>query len=218
MASVSVLLADDQILFVENLKSVLEMRAEDIEIVGVALNGQDAVAQAERHRPDVVLMDVRMPVMDGVEATRLIREKCPETSVIMLTTYDDDQYVNGALANGAVGYLLKDIHPEQLIAVVKAVKEEGVFLVSPTVVERLVDRQGDAQPAWLSALSKRELGILRLLAQGYDNKEIADRLFLAEQTVKNHVSLIYEKIGARDRAQAMRMAIDAHIDQEKDAE
>lgn len=210
MKRIHLVLADDQKLFVESLKRVIETIAPDVTVDAVALNGSEAVAAAENHRPDVVLMDVRMPVLNGVEATKRIRQALPETNVIILTTYDDDEYLQEALQAGAVGYLLKDIPPEELISAVSAVSK-GAFIVSPTIAQRLIRSARDTPsadpsqgryasvPRWLSDLSRREREILSFIACGMSNKEIAEALFIAEQTVKNHVSAIYSKVGENDR-------------------
>jgi DNA-binding NarL/FixJ family response regulator len=212
-----VLLVDDQMLFVESLKIVIGTRARDIEIVGIAHNGQEAIACIEKELPHIVLMDVRMPVLDGVEATRYIHEKYPQIRIIMLTTFDDDEYVHSALHHGAMGYLLKDILPSELIAAIRATNE-GAAMISPAIISKLVDRMSAHPPEpagapakeghpphLLQALSRREIEIYQLLSEGYDNKQIAERLYIAEQTVRNHVSAIYSKIGVHSRVQVMRM-------------
>ncbi len=222
MEKVRILLVDDQVLFIESLKTVLETRTRDFKIVGIAYDGREAIRIVERERPHVVLMDVRMPKMDGVVATRLIHKKYPEIQVMMLTTFDDDEYVHAALHNGAVGYLLKDIPPYELIASIRAMRE-GAVQISPSIATKLADHAynsvknahssegGFCAPEWFNALSKREMEILKLLSKGLDNREIAERLYIAEQTVKNHVSIIYSKMGARDRVQAVRMALEIKI-------
>jgi DNA-binding NarL/FixJ family response regulator len=252
MAKIRILLVDDQMLFVESLKTVLETRAQDITVAGVASNGAQALELVGALHPDMVLMDVRMPVMNGVESTRLIKEQFPETKVLMLTTFDDDQYVVEALRFGAVGYLLKDMPPAELISAVRAIHEGGV-LISPKVASKIVERLtnpgekesnnpagslgatstgsngsvgvtpsaggngyiGAENSTWVNDLSNREKKILQLMAQGLDNKEIAKTLFIAEQTVKNHVSIIYSKLGVRDRVQASRLVIEAGLDKEQ---
>ena len=176
-------------------------------------------------QPDVILMDVRMRKMNGVEATKRIMEQFPETRILMLTTFDDDEYVIEALKYGAVGYLLKDMPPSELITAVRAVYEGGV-LISPRVAAKLVEKlvqqtenQTPAQaaetkePAWVKELSSREKEILKLLAKGLDNEEIARTLHIAKQTVKNYVSVIYGKLGVRDRVQASLAAIQAGLDE-----
>lgn len=213
MKKVRVVLADDQKLFVESLKTVIETRSDDIEVVGIALHGKEAVELVRQLRPDIVLMDVRMPVMDGVEATQIICQKYPETQVIMLTTYDDEVYVHDALSKGAVGYLLKETQPSNLIMSILAVKE-GSVLISPTIAKKLVKQLDNPcaytsapsrtnQTPWLDELTKREKEVLLLLAKGYNNKAIADTLYIEEQTVRNHISTIYSKIGVHDRIEVM---------------
>jgi Response regulator containing a CheY-like receiver domain and an HTH DNA-binding domain len=230
MEQIKVLLVDDQRLFVESLRTVIETRAADIEVIGVAYNGVEAIDSVAKERPDIVLMDVRMPEMNGVESTRLIKEKYPETKVLMVTTFDDDQYVIEALRFGAVGYLLKDMPPLELISAIRAVYEGGV-LISPAVAAKLVeklanpvkpeketpDQQGPDTDicAGLNELNGREKKIIQLMAQGYDNKEIAKELYVAEQTVKNYVSIIYSKLGVRDRVQVSRLVIESGLDKQK---
>lgn len=215
MDKIKLLLVDDQTLFVESLKTVLRTRAKDMIVIGVANDGPSALEMVAGEQPDVILMDVRMPRMNGVETTRQIKEKFPLIKVLMLTTFDDDDYVVEALKLGAVGYLLKDMPPSELIKAIRAVHEGGV-LISPKVAAKIVDklinpagkaRNPDPELNLLvNELSNREKEVLRLLAQGFDNKEIANRLFIAEQTVKNHVSIIYSKLGVHDRVQASRKA------------
>lgn len=226
MKKIQIILVDDQTLFVESLRTVLETRAEDMAVIGVAYDGAQAVELVGECQPDVVLMDVRMPVMNGVESTKLIKEQYPDIKVLMLTTFDDDQYVVEALRLGAVGYLLKDMPPAELISAVRAVHEGGV-LISPKVATKLVEKlMNPAEKgkdatgptvnsnSWTNELSDREKKILQLMAQGLDNKEIAKTLYIAEQTVKNHVSIIYSKLGVRDRVQASRLVIEAGLDKE----
>jgi DNA-binding NarL/FixJ family response regulator len=215
MNRLRVLLADDQELFVESLRTVIERSAEDIEVVGVARNGVEAVEAMKTAGADLVVMDVRMPVMDGVEAARLILERDPAARIMMLTTFEDDEYVKEAIEHGAVGYLLKDIPPAELISSIRAVAN-GAFLMAPSVAKNLLKRaylkaEGPCarMPEWYGELSKREREILEHLIEGCSNKEIASTLFIAEQTVRNHISAIYDKMGAGDRSQAMRMAREA---------
>lgn len=214
MGKIRVLLADDQKLLLQSVKTVIDYTAPDLEVVGMAANGEEAVAYAETHRPDVILMDVRMPVMDGVEATRRIRVRCPETKIIILTTFDDDEYVLEALRLGAVGYLLKDLETAELIKAIRSAHEGGV-LIAPRVAAKMVGTltrgAGARKPAIdgpAAKLTEREREILRQIALGLDNREIADLLHLSPGTVKNHVSNIYAKLDLRDRAQAVRFAVD----------
>lgn len=220
---IRVLLADDQLLFVQNLRTVLQFRTKDLEVVGIAQNGREAIDLVERFSPEIVLMDVRMPVLDGVESARIIHECHPDILILMLTTFDDDEYVHSALAFGAVGYLLKDIPASELIAAVRAT-HEGACPMSPEVMRKLAqastwnaapsapqDAPANLVAPWAQVLSKREREILRLIADGLDNAHIAERLFIAEQTVKNHVSNIYAKLGVENRIQAMRRALGAEL-------
>ncbi len=213
--TIKVLLVDDQRLFVEMLSTVLISRADDFEVVGIATSGDDAVAMVAGCAPDVVLLDVRMPGVDGVQAVSLLLERCPATRVVMLTTFDDDEYVHEAIANGAVGYLLKDISPEELFASIRAV-HAGASPVSPGVFRRLVTG-GDAEAypgippdseiaKAATELSHRDTGILTGIEHGLTNQEISDELCLALQTVKNKVSHIYETFGVHDRAKIALIA------------
>ncbi len=215
MTKIKVLLVDDQKLFVESLKTVLERSAEDMEVVGVARDGAEAQRLMETSPADLVVMDVRMPVMDGVEATKAILRTRPEARIMMLTTFEDDEYVKEALEEGAMGYILKDIPPAELIAAIRAVAG-GAFLVAPSVAKNLIRKAylkpefaPAHEPEWLRQLSRREREILGHLVEGLANKEIAAELCIAEQTVRNHISVIYDKMGVADRAQAVRMAKEA---------
>lgn len=220
MNKTRVLLADDQVLFVESLRTVLETRATDFEVVGVALSGREAIRLVVEKQPDIILMDVRMPDMDGVEATKIIREAYPDIHVLMLTTFDDDVYVAEALNHGAAGYLLKDIPPAELIVSLRAVCS-GSIIISPQVANKVLrTREGDTaaeegaetramqsgENSFLRFLSRREIEILRLIGEGADNVLIAKKLSIAEQTVKNHVSVIYSKLHVHNRMQAMKLA------------
>jgi DNA-binding NarL/FixJ family response regulator len=207
-APVRVLLVDDQALFREALATLLGVRT-DIDVVGEAANGDEALTRAAELNPDVVLMDLRMPVLDGIAATRRMRVEQPQVRVIALTTFDDDEEVFAALRAGAVGYLLKDVSSARLVeAVLAAARDESVL--QPSVAAKVVARiaqlpDPDPQPRrqpLVVPLSDRELDVVRLLSQGRSNREIAAALFLAEGTVKNHVTNVLGKLGARDRTQA----------------
>lgn len=213
MEKIRVVIADDQSLITQSFKVLLETVADDIAVVGTARDGAEAVAVVERERPDVVLMDVRMPVLDGVQATRLIHERVPEARIIVLTTFDDDAYVHEAIRGGAVGYLLKDISTEELLGSIRAARH-GTIMVSSTVAQKLLKPesppgQPPERPSWeiLNELTRREVEILRLLVQGCENKEIGERLHAAEQTIKNAVSVIYQKLGVESRKEARRLAL-----------
>ena len=212
MDKTNVLIVDDQLLFAESLKTVLETRGENLNIVNIASNGKEAIRMAELHQPHVILMDIRMPEMNGVEAVKIIKDRYPEIIILMLTTFDDDHYIHNALNNGATGYLLKNTPPEKLIASIYAVKS-GMVLISPAIAKHLthdsvIPEQSGEKPDWLTELSNREKQVLKLIVNGLNNKEISDELFIAEQTVKNHVSLIYSKVGTHDRMQTIRAAKD----------
>jgi DNA-binding NarL/FixJ family response regulator len=204
---IRLLLVDDQRLMREGLRTLLEMEP-GLQVAGEASNGQEGLEAYASLLPDVVLMDVRMPVMDGVEATRRLRALWPTARVIILTTFDDDEYVFEGLRAGALGYLLKDVSIHELAEAIHAVMAGGV-LIEPSVARKVVAEFARmAAPAAKpnqnldEPLSEREQEILRLLAQGMTNREIAQRLYLAEGTVKNYVTNILGKIGARDRTQA----------------
>jgi DNA-binding NarL/FixJ family response regulator len=206
---VTVLVVDDQRLVREGIASLLEIQ-EGISVVGQATNGQEAIEMALALRPDIVLMDVRMPVMDGIVATAQIRRQLPDCQVIMLTTFDDEEYIVRALRAGAVGYLLKDIPASQLARAAQ-LAHSGIYQLEPSVAGKLVGMLGDARPHAAPApltvpveadLTDRELEVLRLIGTGATNREIADRLVVSEGTVKNHVSNILGRLGLRDRVQA----------------
>ncbi len=207
MSAVRVLVVDDQALFREALVTLLGARPE-VEVVGEAGDGQQALERAAELQPDVVLMDLHMPVLDGIGATRRLRVEQPGVRVLALTTFDDDEDVFAALRAGALGYLLKDVSSDRLVeAVLSAARGESVL--QPSVAAKVVARFAQLDDAPRSRpqplvvpLSGRELDVLRLLAGGRSNREIAAALYLAEGTVKNHVTNVLGKLGARDRTQA----------------
>jgi len=209
---IRVLLVDDQALFREGLRTLLGMQP-GLVVVGEAANGEEALRLAAKLDPQVVLMDLRMPVLDGVTATRRLRETQPDCRVIVLTTFADDEYVFEGLRAGAVGYLLKDVPSEKLVEAIRAAARGESFL-QPSVAAKVVAEfsrlaeQASAKPAPTLAepLSERELEVLRLVARGASNKEIAGALFIAEGTAKNHLTSILGKLGVRDRTQALLKA------------
>ncbi|HZU19094.1 MAG TPA: response regulator transcription factor [Candidatus Dormibacteraeota bacterium] len=208
---IRVLVADDQALVREGLVTLLGL-VPGIEVVGAAADGEQAVAMVAERRPDVVLMDLRMPRCDGVEATRRIRAEHPGTQVIALTTYDDDRSILSAVQAGARGYLTKDSTSQEIRRAIEAVAE-GKALLEPAVQARLLEAlaAGGAvavqePPAPPDGLTRREVEVLRLIAEGLSNQEIAGRLFVSEATVKTHINNLFSKIGARDRAQAVAYA------------
>jgi DNA-binding NarL/FixJ family response regulator len=211
---IRVLVADDQALVRSGFRMILEAR-DDIEVVGEAEDGLKAVELADAAAPDVILMDVRMPELDGVEATRRILASGSSARVLILTTFDLDEYVLRAIRAGASGFLLKDVRPSELVDAIRVVAA-GDALLAPGVTRRLLERfarglADDRPPPALEALTERELEILRLVAQGLSNAEIATRLFLGETTVKTHVSAVLRKLHVRDRVQAVIAAYDAGL-------
>jgi DNA-binding NarL/FixJ family response regulator len=208
------LLADDQALVRSGFRMILEAR-DDIDVVGEAADGAEAVELALRLDPDVILMDVRMPRLDGVEATRRLTNAGSRARVVILTTFDLDEYVHEAIRAGASGFLLKDVQPTQLVDAVRVIAG-GDALLAPTVTRRLLDRFAQSapdreQPPSLQSLTPRELEILRLVAGGLSNAEIAQALVVSEATVKTHVSSILRKLHLRDRVQAVVAAYDAGL-------
>lgn len=205
---IRVLLVDDQALFREGLETLLSVH-KDIQVIGQAGNGQEALDVAFKTKPDVVLMDVRMPVLDGVRATSLLKESLPHCRVIVLTTFDDDEYIFEALREGAMGYLLKDVSSNQLVKAIRAAAR-GESTLEPSVAAKVIaefTRVSQLVPPaqmdeLVESLSEREREILALIARGASNKEIAGQLYIAEGTVKNHITHILGKLGVRDRTQA----------------
>jgi DNA-binding NarL/FixJ family response regulator len=213
MKPLRVLLVDDQLLFREGLATLLSVRPE-IEVVGEAANGLEALERTAVLRPQVVLMDLRMPVLNGVEATRRLHAAHPEVRVVALTTFDDDEDVFEALRAGALGYLLKDVSSDKLVEAIRAAAKGESFL-QPSVAAKVVNeftRLAETHTptalaeAPIETLSEREVQVLRLLASGASNKEIAAALNLAEGTVKNHVTSVLGKLGVRDRTRAALQA------------
>jgi DNA-binding NarL/FixJ family response regulator len=210
---IRVLLVDDQTLIRQGIQTLLELE-EDIAVVGTAGDGREALAQIERLLPDVVLMDVRMPVMDGVAAAREVRARFPQVSVVFLTTFDDDEYVFEGLRAGARGYLLKDVNSDELARAVRTVAA-GQALIQPSIASKVVAEfarmgaphvPGGQREGLQEALTERELEVLRGLAAGLSNREIAEKLVITEGTVKNHVSNLLGKLDVRDRTQAVLKA------------
>jgi DNA-binding NarL/FixJ family response regulator len=213
---IGVVLADDQALVRGGFRMILDAR-EDIDVVGEASDGGEAVELVTRLEPDIVLMDVRMPGVDGLEATRRIAASESATRVIVLTTYDVDDSVFAALRAGASGFMLKDVRPPDLVEAVRVVAR-GDALLAPSVTRRLLDRFADALPGpqppappGLEELTEREAEVLRLVALALSNAEIAERLVVTEATVKTHVSSVLRKLGLRDRVQAVVLAYDVGL-------
>lgn len=210
---IRVLIADDQAMIRSGLTLILESES-DLVVVAEAANGEEAVRIAKRERPDVVLMDVRMPVLDGLEATAQITEQLEDTRVIVLTTFDLDDYVYGALRSGASGFLLKDAGGDMLIDAIRVVAS-GDALIAPSVTRRLISefarRPESVEVQGLDELTEREVEVLSQLARGLSNAEIAEELFVSETTVKSHVSHILTKLSLRDRVQAVVVAYESGL-------
>lgn len=207
MEEIKVLLVDDQKILLDGLKAILESDP-GIKVASAASSGKEAIGFIERNKTDVVLMDIRMPEMNGVECTKIIKEKWPDIAVLVLTTFDDEEYIVDALRNGACGYLLKDISGEKLVQAVKDAYRGDTILPSKVAVklvgkaaekpDRLEDRlRRDVK------LSEREVEIARMLAEGFTNRQIASAIFISEGTVKNYTSAIYGKLGVADRTAAV---------------
>ncbi|HSS08498.1 MAG TPA: response regulator transcription factor [Acidimicrobiales bacterium] len=219
--SIRVLIADDQTLVRTGFRMILEAE-DDLDVVGEAADGEQAVEEARRLRPDVILMDIRMPRMDGVEATRRLANPSghdPDggAHVLILTTFDLDEYVVEALRAGASGFLLKDTPPEDLVVAIRVVAA-GEALLAPSVTRRLLDRFAElpsstelAAPVGLDQLTERELDVLRQMARGLSNAEIATELYVSETTVKTHVGRVLMKLGLRDRVQAVVLAYESGL-------
>jgi DNA-binding NarL/FixJ family response regulator len=215
--SIRVLLADDQALVRSGFRMLVEAEP-DMEVVAEAADGGEAVSETLRTRPDVVLMDVRMPHVDGIEATRTITAPANglETRILILTTYDLDEYVFRGLRAGASGFLLKDVVPEELVRAVRVVAE-GESLLSPSVTRRVIEQfvrtpeVPTTPPPEVAALTEREREVLTLIGHGLSNREIAGRLFLSVATVKTHVNRVFAKLGLRDRAQAVVLSYESGL-------
>lgn len=203
MNQITVLLSDDQTIIRDGLRALLEANL-DIQVIAEAKDGIEAYEQTKMHHPQVVLMDIRMPQMGGVEATRLIKRDFPETAVLVLTTFDDDESILGAITHGASGYLLKDISGVKLADAIRDAVRGSVILPGNIAakITRHIGKQGKPETS-LSDFTQREQDIIRLLMQGKSNQEIAQTLFLTIGTVKNYISQIYSKAGITDRANAI---------------
>ncbi|MDM3847142.1 MAG: response regulator transcription factor [Aphanizomenon gracile PMC649.10] len=208
---ITILIVDDQSLIRQGLRALLELES-DIKIVGEAENGQIAIDLVKELQPNVILMDIRMPIIDGVAATKEINHQFPHSKILILTTFDDDEYVKAALQNGAMGYLLKDTPSEELAVAIRAVNK-GYSQLGPGIVKKLITQFPAippqpvlAVPPNLVELTPREKEVLRLIAIGENNREIAKKLYISEGTVKNHVTNILNRLNLRDRTQAAILA------------
>lgn len=230
--NISVMIVEDQCLFAEGLQYVLEGESRgQIKVIGIANNGKQAIEMTRQKQPDVILMDIRMPIMDGVEATEVIHRQHPKINIMILTTFDDDELAYQALSCGAKGYVLKSVAPEDLVLAVNAVKQGAIYL-SPSVGFKLVDKlsppgHADGKEGGLStaailskipSLTLREAEILGQVVAAKRNAEIAEKLFISEKTVKNHISNIYDKLGIHNRLQlisyvnGLQISLDNHTE------
>lgn len=204
------MIVDDQRLMREGLKTILDLE-EDLTVVQLGDNGKDALDKISKAEPDVVLMDIRMPIMDGVECTRIIKEKYPNIKVLILTTFDDDELIMDALKNGAVGYILKDLSSEKLVVAIKDAYN-GNFIMQPEIAAKVISRiTGKVKEVEelndKLDITDREKDVLKLVGEGMTNKEIAKKLFISEGTVKNYISNLYSKLGIDDRSKLTIYAI-----------
>lgn len=205
-ASIQLLLVDDQALISHGLKAMLELEP-DLQVVGIAQNGEIAIQQVNALQPDLVLMDVRMPVMDGRAATRAIRQQFPDVTVLVLSTFDDDQYISDAIRAGAKGYLLKDMPADELAQAIR-MAHRGYTQMAPGLMKKLMERtsepsltESDAVTTALVSLTPRERDVLHLIGNGSTNREIAEQLYISEGTVKTHVTHLFDRLNLRNRAQ-----------------
>lgn len=207
---IKVLICDDQIIVTEGLSKILSSNSE-IEVTAVAHDGQEALDLIAKAQPDLVLMDLKMPIMNGITATRKIKEKIAEIKVLILTTYDDDEWLFDALRAGADGYLLKDTPPAELLKAIRGTVA-GKAYIDPTVTQKVIEQVSDPRSIHTTKkttynLSTREQEILTLISQGLSNSDIADRLYLSEGTIRNYTSNLFQKLGVSDRTQAAVVAI-----------
>lgn len=203
-----ILICDDQALIRESLAIILE-RQEDMEVIGEASNGKEAVEMIGTLKPDLILMDMRMPVMGGTEATKIIHERYPDVKIVALTTFEEDELIVESLSNGAVGYLLKDITTSDLVKAIQLIRE-GTSIIPVSFTQKLVNMKGKKKnvPKRSFHLTERELEVLQCLFEGMSNREMAERLFISETTIKNHLTNIFSKLNVRNRTQAVSLAME----------
>ena len=210
VARTLVLLVEDQKLFAESLRYVLQYRAEDLEIIGIARNGREALEMIKARKPHIVLMDVRMPEMDGVQTTRVLHEMYPDIKILILSTFQEDDYVRQAIRYGAVGYLVKNISPDEVARAIRAVMA-GIMQISPAVARSLMKKgtmpstaEEDEAAAVVNELTRREREVLALIVAAHENQEIARTLGVSEQTARNYVHNLYSKLGVSNRTQLQK--------------
>jgi DNA-binding NarL/FixJ family response regulator len=211
METINVLIADDQTLMCDGLKTILELE-ENLNVMGTAKNGEEVLEFCKENKPDLVLMDIRMPKMDGVKCTKMLKTLYPEIKVLVLTTFNDTEYIIEALNYGAVGYILKDIEGDELI---KAINDayKGSFMLPSSVAKKLAEKLSEStivvnphkEKKVLKNFSEREEEIAKMMTMGFNNKQIASSLFISEGTVKNYISNIYSKLGTSDRIGAIKL-------------
>jgi len=216
MNKLKILIVDDQKLFADSLGKVIRSEKDSIESVSIVHSGKEALDTLLIETPEIILMDIHMPGMDGIELTRAVHKKYPEIKILMLTTFGYDEYVKDAMNYGAVGYLLKDISSEELLASIQGASQ-GLRIVSPKVLEgaykiKRAPSGSQTIPDWYYQLTHREKEILILVQKGFSNDEIAEQVLLSVQTVKNYLSTIYEKLEVKNRFQAMRLAMEYKVD------
>ncbi len=213
MDPIRILIVDDQMLFAENLKIMLETLTDDIRVTGIASDGVQAVEMADTLKPNIILMDIRMPKMNGVDATKAILSKNKNQKIVMMTTFQEEEYVTATLNHGAIGYLLKNMKSNDLITALRAAAS-GNVLISPQVISQLLKHASDEIDeeeakrglSLYDSFSNREKEVLQMMASGYSNRRIAQALFLSEPTVRNYISSIYTKLGTNDRMEVIASA------------
>jgi len=208
MNNIKVLIVDDQTLMCDGLKTIIDLE-DNMEVVGIAKNGQEAIKICKDIIPDIILMDIRMPFMDGVETTKIIKSLYKDIKILILTTFDDDQYIIEAIANGATGYILKDIEGDDLIGAINDTYR-GAFMMPSAIAQKIAKRLSGANPkasikerSILKDFSEREIQIAKLMIAGLNNRDIATSVYMSEGTVKNYISNIYSKVGTSERVAAI---------------